>query len=45
MTTKKRLRIIAAANERNRRRDAEFAQSQKKPNMGREEQKCRLKAR
>lgn len=43
MTMKERLRIIAAAIERNRRRDAEFAQKQKNPAKGKEEKKCRSK--
>lgn len=44
MATKKRLQIIAASVERNRRRDAEFAQNQKKPAKGKGEKKCRSKA-
>lgn len=36
MTTRKRLQIIAASVERNRRRDAEFAQKQKERSVSRE---------
>ena len=43
MTTKKRLQIIAASVERNRRRDAAFAQKQKNPAKKKGEKKCRRK--
>lgn len=36
MTMKERLRIIAATLERNRHRDAEFAQKQKEAQKGKE---------
>lgn len=45
MTMKERLQIIAASVERNRRRDAEFAQKQKEAQKGKEGKKCRSKAR
>ena len=45
MTTRKRLQIIAASVERNRRRDAEFARMQKEAQKGKEGKKCRSKAR
>ena len=43
MTTKKRLQIIAASVERNRRRDAEFAQKQKETAKKKGEKKCKAK--
>ena len=45
MNTRKRLQIIAASAERNRRRDAEFVQKQKEAQKGKEGKKCRSKAR
>lgn len=45
MTMKERLRIIAATLERNRRRDAAFAQKQKEAQKGKDGKKCRSKAR